>query len=259
MSSFHSDKIVRPFRVLRESLTQTRPIYLPLFILSNFYAILSIGLSSFLPNSIINYKSPDFLSFVVSLAAILAYVLASTAALSIGIHFTYCYFKHQTINLRSSIRQGIRKTLPLLTGTVGYCILTAIGFIGIISPNIIGFVGLIVGLYIAVTLLFFNYAIVCNNCLVSESFSYSAKLVKGRWWTVFISLLIEIVCLAIFVNLTTKFTNNIAIGVFKCPQNIANTIIGPIVIACACPFVIAFFTKLYIRLQDTTIHNTSAY
>jgi hypothetical protein len=41
-------------------------------------------------------------------------------------YLSYCYFKAQPIDIKSSIRQGLHKTLALLASTIGYCVLIAI-------------------------------------------------------------------------------------------------------------------------------------
>jgi uncharacterized membrane protein (UPF0182 family) len=99
------------------------------------------------------------------------------------VYFIMDYIKHQSINLNGAFNYALNHSIQLILGTVLY--IMAILFRGVLL--------IIPGIYLLVRLHFVMYAIISENCSAIDGFKYSSKLVTGRWWQVWGSMLLILI------------------------------------------------------------------
>lgn len=216
-----SSREIAPFELLQQSLSQAMPIYLPLIILATpslVVAVLDATVPSLkIPLAIIN-------SFVVT-------PLVSGASL----YLAYRYISTQTSDLGGAVTESVGKLVQLILGFLLYMIAVIIGFILLIVP----------GFYVAIRLGFVLYAIMIDDLDAVEALKSSWALVGGRWGSVFVAQLVPAICFIVPVIIISAIIG----AVLGAKAVVIATIFGALVGLAATPFLVTYYTKLYLRLK----------
>ena len=218
---------IDPFKLISDTLAQIAPIYVTLLIIASPGILVSI-LQEILPQAL-----KPIISIVYGL--ILAPIIGG-----VGIYFCYRYLKQGTIDLGGAIEKALSHSGQLILGAILYFLATMAGLICLVIP----------GFYILVRFGFVLYAIIAENCSAIDGFKYSSKLVAGRWWAVFGSLLVVILFFIPLVIIT------IILGVIFVKQPLVAAIISTILSVLWTPVIMMYYVKLYLRLQETTNLNS---
>jgi hypothetical protein len=232
MSYSSPGRAIEPFNLLQESFSQTGPIYLPLLLLGSPTVVLSILQETLAPLE----------KGITPLAGGLLFLLipVSIVMITTTAHFIHRYLRELTIDASGAFNKGIGTSLNVFMGYILYSLAIAVGLILLVLP----------GIYLSVTMGFFLYAMVSNNCSLFDSFNYSMNLVKGRWWPTFGSMLVSIVIVIPLIIVTM-----IAESIWKSPGSPMSSIITNLASLFITPFLQVFYMKLYHRLQDTAAFN----
>jgi uncharacterized membrane protein SpoIIM required for sporulation len=221
MSLNPSREPIEPFKLLNDSLSQVAPIYVPLLIISSPAIVVNLA------QQLLPALAPG-ISLVYGL-------LVTPIMTGIAIYFIYRYLKQGTADLSGAVNHALSHSVELILGMIIYAAAVFAGFICLIVP----------GIYLSVRLGFVLYAIVSNNCTAIDGLKYSSKLVEGRWWNVFGSMLVVLVFL-IPVMIVAGI-----IGAIFSRQPLIAALLGTIVGIIATPPITLYYVKLYLRLQDT--------
>jgi hypothetical protein len=215
---------IDPFKLLSESISQVSPVYLSLFLINIPSVFLSVA--------------QDLLPLKASGAISLVYVLVISPILgAIAMSFVARYLQQQTMDLAGAANKAFSKSGQLILGALLY--LGAV-FIGL-------FLLLIPGLYISVVWGFVLYAIVLEDYSAIDGIKYSQRLVKGRWWPVFGSMLVGVILVlpAIILGVTPK-TGGVSSGA------ITSSLASSLVALAFTPPLQLYFVKLYLRVKETS-------
>lgn len=221
MSFNPSQQQIDPFKLLSEALAQVAPVYIPLLIISSPGILVQI-LQEIVPQPL---KAIVATVYMVALVPIIA---------GVGMYFCYRYLKQGTIDLGGAIEKAMGQSVQLILGSIIYSVATLLGLICLVIP----------GIYISVRFAFVLYAIISENCSAIEGFKYSSKLVEGRWWAVFGSML---VILLFFIPITLLVAMLSAIFI---KQPLIISMISVVLSTLLTPPAILYYNKLYIRLQE---------
>jgi hypothetical protein len=212
---------IDPFKLLGDALSQVAPIYVPLLIIASPAILINIA-PLILPTS---------LSTVISLI----YIFAVTPLLGgITTAFVHAYLKHGTIDLSKAVETALSHSVQLILGMILYSL--AVGFSSLLL--------FIPGIYLLVRWGFVLYAVVLHNCSAMDGFKYSSKLVQGRWWPVFGSML-----LVVLLVLPISVIAAIAGAIFG-SRSIATVLINSLVGVLFTPPLAMYYVKLYLRLEE---------
>jgi hypothetical protein len=218
-----SSKEIAPFELLQESFSQAMPIYLPLVILSLPSVVVAI-LQGLVPS----LKTP---------LQIISGLILNPLISGASIYFAYRYISTQTIDLGGSVTEALGKLVQLIIGIVLYVIAVVIGTCLLIVP----------GIYVAVRLGFVMYGIMIDDLSAVDSLKSSWNLVGGRWGTVFVAQFIPAICFIIPVIIIGAI-----IGAILGPKAVLiATIFGALAGLAATPFLVTYYTKLYLRLKGS--------
>ncbi len=213
---------IEPFKLLGDSLTQVAPIYVPLLIIASPALLINIA-QRILPPALIS-------------VILLIYLFAVTPILGgITTSFIDRYLKQGTIDLSKAVENALGNSVQLIIGMILYSLAVGFGFILLLIP----------GIYLSVRWGFVLYAIVLNNCSAMDGFKYSSRLVQGRWWPVFGSMLV-----LVLLVLPISFFLGLLSAAFS-SQPIIAAIIGGIASVLFTPPFAMYYVKLYLRLQET--------
>jgi uncharacterized membrane protein SpoIIM required for sporulation len=221
MSLNPSREPIEPFKLLNDSLSQVAPIYVPLLIISSPAIVVNLA------QQLVPALAPG-ISLVYGL-------LVTPIMTGIAIYFIYRYLKQGTADLSGAVNHALSHSVQLILGMLIYAAAVFAGFICLIVP----------GIYLSVRLGFVLYAIVSNNCTAIDGLKHSSKLVEGRWWNVFGSMLVVILFL-IPVMIVAGI-----IGAIFSSQPLIAALLGTIVGIIATPPITLYYVKLYLRLQET--------
>jgi hypothetical protein len=235
MSFTNARQPIAPVTLLQEAISQVNPIYLSLLAILSPSSILAIFVQLLPPKQVTTIVLSAFTNLIV--APIIA---------GVGIYFCYRYLKHGTIDLQGAVNRGISKIPQLIGGMILYIIAVVIGLLFLIIP----------GIYLSVILGFFLYILVCQNLPLIDSFKQSIQLVKGRWWSVFGSMLLS---LLFYVPI---FMAGFIIGVIAAISKLNNIeviagIIGGIMGWLITPPLMLYFVKVFSRLEETANPHSS--
>jgi hypothetical protein len=217
---------IDPFKLLSESISQVSPVYLSLLLINIPSVFLSVA--------------QDLLPLKASGAISLVYVLVISPILgAIAMSFVARYLQQQTMDLAGAANKAFSKSGQLILGALLY--LGAV-FIGL-------FLLLIPGLYISVAWGFVLYAIVLENYSAIDGIKYSQRLVKGRWWTIFGSMLVGAIFLIPSIILSIIFTPKT--GAINSGAITGSLVSSVIALICTPPLQL-YFVKLYLRIKETS-------
>jgi hypothetical protein len=218
-----SSKEIAPFELLQASFSQAMPIYLPLAILATPALVVAI-LQAMVPS----LKNP--------LTIINGFVLTPLFS-GASIYLAYRYISTQTSDLGGSVTEAVGKLAQLIVGIVLYAIAVILGFICLILP----------GIYVSIRLGFVLYGIMIDDLDAMESLKSSWNLVGGRWASVFVAQLLPTICFIVPILLVS-----FVIGFILGPKAVAiATIFASLVGLAATPFLVTYYTKLYLRLKGS--------
>lgn len=218
-----SSREIAPFELLQESFSQAMPIYLPLAILATpslVVAVLDVIVPSLkIPVAIVN-------SFVIT-------PVISGAS----VYLAYRYISTQTSDLGGAVTEALGKAAQLIAGFLLYLIAVIIGFCLLIIP----------GFYVAIRLGFVLYGIMIDDLDAVASLKSSWELVGGRWGSVFVAQLVPALCFIVPLVIISAL-----IGAILGPKAIViTTILGALAGLAATPFLVTYYTKLYLRLKGS--------
>jgi hypothetical protein len=226
MSFIPSQQSIDPFKLFKETLAQVGPVYIPLLIISSPDIIFAI-LRSIVPPSL-------------ELLVVSVFTFVITPIISgVSIYFCHRYLKYGTIDLAGSVETTLGQSVQLILGFIIYAVAMLLGLICLVIP----------GIYIAVRFHFVLNAILSENCSAIEGLNYSSRLVAGRWWAVFGSMLVTVVLIIIPAALSI-----VAVNVASVERPLIGLMISLVINALVQPIVSLYFNKLYIRLQDLINH-----
>jgi hypothetical protein len=217
---------IDPFKLLSESLSEVSPVYLSLLLINIPSVFFSVA--------------QDLMPLQASGVILLVYALVITPIIgAIGIYFVSRYLQQQTMDLAGAVSRALSKSGQLILGTFLYFGATVIGFFLLFIP----------GLYLSVIWGFFVYAIVLEDYSALDGFKYSQKLVKGRWWPIFGSMIVGAIlvipAIVIGIILTPK-TGAVNSG------SITGSLLSSVVALVFTPPLQLYFVKLYLRVKETS-------
>jgi hypothetical protein len=213
---------IEPFKLLNDAIGQVGSVYVPLLIIASAGIVFNI-VQSVLP-------------LTIAPVVTLVYLLIVTPIISgAGMSFCYRYLQQGTIDLKGAFDKAISQSGQLIIGTILYALAVFVGMLCLIVP----------GIYISVRFGFVLYAIISENCSAIDGFKYSSKLVEGRWWPIFGSMLVSIL---FFIPL---FIMGIIVGAMFANQPLLAGIAGGIIGALVTPPIVLYYVKLYLRVQET--------
>jgi uncharacterized membrane protein SpoIIM required for sporulation len=218
-----SNKEIAPFELLQESFSQAMPIYLPLVILATPSLAVAI-LDALVPS----LKGP---------LAILNSFVVTPLVSGASIYLAYRYLSTQTSDLGGAFTEALGKIAQLIVGFLLYAIAVFVGLFLLIVP----------GIYVAIRLGFVMYGIMIDDLSAVDSLKSSWELVGGRWGSVFVAQLVPAICFIVPVLVIAAL-----IGAILGPKAVAiASIFGALVGLAATPFLVTYYTKLYLRLQGS--------
>lgn len=216
---------IDPFKLLGDALSQVAPIYLPLLIVSSPAILVNIAQLIF----------PKDLVPVISLVYALVITPIITAS---AVYFIYQYLKYGTIDLSGAVEKALSQSGQLILGMIIYVAAVLVGLICLILP----------GIHLSARLGFVHYAIITENCSAIDGLKHSSKLVEGRWWQVYGSMLVSVVLL--IPLLVISIVLGFVLGTQGAGPGIAS-LVGGIVGILFTPPLTMYYVKLYLRLQET--------
>ncbi len=225
MSLNPSREPIKPFKLLNESLSQVAPIYVPLLIIYSPMIVVSLA--------------PQLLPALAPGIWLVYWLLVTPIMTGTAIYFIYRYLKQGTADLSGAVNHALSHSVQLILGMIIYAAAVFVGFICLIVP----------GIYLSVRLGFVLYAIVSNNCTAIDGLKYSSKLVEGRWWNVFGSMLV--VVMVFLIPVIIIIVAGIMIAAIFSSQPLIAALLNTIVDIIAIPPIMLYYVKLYLRLQDT--------
>ncbi len=218
-----SSREIAPFELLQGSFSQAMPIYLPLAILATPSLVVTV-LEVLVPS----LKDP--------LTILNGFVLTPLFS-GASIYLAYRYISTQTSDLGGSVTEAGGKLAQLFIGILLYAIAIVVGLCLLIVP----------GIYVAVRLGFVMYGIMIDDLDAVASLKASWELVGGRWGSVFVAQLVPAICFIVPVLVVSFF-----IGLILGEKAVAiGTLFGALVGLVATPFLVTYYTKLYLRLKGS--------
>lgn len=214
---------IEPFELLQTSFAQSLGMYVPIVILAS-------------PSVVVAVLQAAVPSLKVPLSLLNSFLLTPLLS-SASLYFVYRYLSTQTADLGGAIGKTMEKLPNLVIGFLLYLIAVIVGFVFFIVP----------GIYVALRLGFVLYAVMIDDLDAVAALKSSWNLVGGRWLQVFGAQLLAGICFLIPL-LIISFVVGIVFG----PKNIvlASTI-GALFGLAATPFLSTYYTKLYLRLQNS--------
>lgn len=210
---------IEPFRLLQEAVSEAGPIYLPMLIMMSPMIVLPA----------MRY-APD-LAIISGLVDAFIVTPISSAV----IYFVYCYIQNGTIDIPGAFAQTLSQFSNIFVGFLLTVTSVAVGFIGFILP----------GIYMTVQLSLVLYAITIEGHSGIDGMNASWRLVKGRWWPVFGSVMIPQLFLIIPI-VAVRGIAGVPFGEDGPPiVSISEAVIGILV----SPIPSFYFVKLYLRLK----------
>ena len=219
--SLNTEQRIEPFKLLGDALSQVASIYVPLLIIASPAILINIA----------PLVLPTSLSGVISLIYIFA-ITPLTGGITTA--FVYAYLKQGTIDLSKAVETALSHSVQLILGMILYSL--AVGFSSLLL--------LIPGIYLLVRWGFVLYAVILNNCSAIDGFKYSSKLVRGRWWPVFGSMLVVVLFLLPISVIVA------IIGAIFGSKSIVAVIISSLVGVLFTPPLAMYYIKLYLRLEE---------
>jgi hypothetical protein len=213
---------IEPFKLLNDAIGQVGPIYVPLLIIASVGIVFSV-LQGIVPAAI----AP----VIAIVYGLIVTPILNGAAMS----FCYRYLQQGTSDLKGAFDKAISQSGQLIIGTILYALAVVVGSIFLIVP----------GIYLSVRFGFVLYAIISENCSAIDGFKYSSKLVEGRWWPIFGSMLVSIL---FFIPI---FIMAIIAGIMFASQPLLAGVAGGIIGAVVTPPMVLFYVKIYLRAQET--------
>ena len=219
--SSNAPRAIQPFTLLQEAVSEVGPIYLPLIILISPTIVLPI----------VQVLDPD-LEAVVSLVNtfILTPIFSSAA-----IYFVYRYIQNQTVDISGAFSQAFSNIGNIFVGFLLTVLSVVTGLIGFIIP----------GIYIAIQLSFVLCAITIEGDSGIYGMNTSWDLVKGRWWSVFISMIVP----QLFIFIPTVAVGVIAGITLGENATTVASILGAVMGLLVTPILSLYFVKVYLRLK----------
>lgn len=225
--SFNSlQQPIDPFQLFKETLVQVGSVYIPSIIVDSPSILLNV-LQEIVPPSL----KP--------IVAIVDTFVLLPIITGVGVYFCYRYLQQGTLDLGRAIEKALSQSIQLILGFFIYGVATILGLICLVIP----------GIYIAVRFHFVLNAILSENCSAIEGLKYSSRLVAGKWWAVFGSMLVTVVLILIPVIISI-----VAVNAAFVERPLIGFIISLIINALVVPIFSLYFAKLYIRLQDIINH-----
>lgn len=225
MSSNSTKQPIDPFKLLGDTLSQVAPIYLPLLIVSS-------------PSILVNIAQLIFPKNLVPVISIVYALLITPILTASAVYFVYQYLKYGTIDLSRAVKKALGQSGQLILGMIIYVAAVIAGLLCLILP----------GIHLSARLGFVLYAIITENCSAIDGLKHSSKLVEGRWWQVYGSMLVSVVLL--IPILVISIVLGFALGAQGADPGIGS-FVGSIVGLLFTPPLTMYYVKLYLRLQET--------
>jgi hypothetical protein len=225
-----SSQAIKPFKILQASVSQMPPMYLPLIILAT-------------PTLVLSILGVTFPSLEIPLTIVDAFILTPIFS-GASIYLVDRYLSTRTLDFGDAFTEALGKCVQLIIGFLLYAIVVFVGFFLLIVP----------GLYVAVRLGFFLYAIMIDDLDAVAALKFSWNLVGDRWGKVFIAQLLSVLCFVVPVLVVLAF-----IGVFLKSNGLPLELIFNLIFGATglivTPLLTLYYTKLYLRLKASNEEN----
>jgi hypothetical protein len=206
------------------------PMFLPLIILATPALVLTI----------LGVTSPS-LKNLLEIVNTFVLIPIFTGA---SIYLAYRYLSTRTLDLGGAVTEALGKCVQLIIGFLLYAIAVVVGFFLLILP----------GVYVAVRLGFFMYAIMIDDLDAVAALKFSWDLVGGRWGQVFNAQVLSNFFIVFPVLVISAF-----IGVFLKSKGVPLELILELIFGgvglIVTPFLTLYYTKLYLRLKGSNDEN----
>lgn len=221
---------------------------------------------------------------VLSLVNVMLFTPLLTLLLGIAMILGYqAYDDKKQTDAQTEIADAWRYFIPVLTVTIIFSLMLAVVTLLLVMPGIgllflagdssilgsismiltlLGFIGAIIGvIYLSTRYAFIQYGIVLKNINLKDSFDHSTNLVKGRFWSVLLRLLIiglifliitvtfEFVLFGIGFGITNLFDSQPII--LERVSVILDFLFSQMVFMLSAPLATAFLYTLYVDLLES--------
>lgn len=226
MNSSNSQIQIRVGQLLRDSVTYTLPIYVPVltFLIPSF--IISVLVLGMTPGA-------QVLLFVVNWFGLLPFVTGA------AIFYVYQVLRNEEVTIPKSLQVAGERFTQLVLLAFMIAVFLGVGFLFLIIP----------GIYLSIRFSFAYYALMLEGCSAFDALSRSWKLTQGHWWKLF--WLFFVLGIVVFIPIFLLLL--IVVSVDRAGVDLAGSVLGCLV----GPFLYVYYVLLFMSFVNLAVDNTT--